>query len=295
MRRKLIINADDFGLTRGVNLAVFECAKVGMLRSATLMPNGEACDDAVNAAKGLGSGGFGIGIHFVLTGLRPVLPAEKLHGLAGPDGLLPSGPGLLLKKIVGRKSLRDDIKAELFAQAEKVFDSGLSVTHFDSHKHVHIIPMVLDILIEIARRFSVKAMRDPFEGEEAWRFFHDVEKNERVKFIKQYMAARAAGFCRPYFRARVRKAGIQTPAVLYGISPTGLMNEKIILRICRMLGPGTSELMTHPGIVDADLRRSKTRLLGSRAKEKDLLMSRRVKEMFERHQIIFGHFGEVNR
>jgi predicted glycoside hydrolase/deacetylase ChbG (UPF0249 family) len=293
MLRKLIINADDFGLTSGINLAVSECAEAGLLRSATLMPNGEAFDDAVKTAKG--QGGLRTGIHFALTGLKPVLAAGKLHGLAGEGGFLPSGPGGLLKKIAGRNSLRDDIRRELFAQAEKVFDSGLSVTHFDSHKHVHIIPVVLDIMIEIAGRFSVKAMRDPFEAEGAWRFFHDIEKNERIKFLKQYAVARASSFSRPQFMARVRKAGIQTPAVLYGISPTGFINEKIIRRICGMLKAGISELMTHPGIVDADLECSKTRLLGSRAREKDLLMSTRVKELFERHQIILSHFGEVNQ
>lgn len=292
-RRKLIINADDFGLTRGINLAVSECAEAGMLRSATLMPNGEAYEDAVRAAKELE--GFGTGIHFVLTGLRPVLPPEKLHGLAGADGFLPSGPGELVKKIARTRSLGDDIRRELFAQAEKVFDSGLRITHFDSHKHVHIIPDVLDVMIEIAGRFSVKAMRNPFEAEGAWRFFNDIEKSGRSKFLKQYVMARASSLYRSSFRARVRNAGIRTPAVLYGISPTGFINEKIIRRICDLMGPGTSEFMTHPGIVDADLERSKTRLTGSRARERDLLLSTKVKELFERHNIMLSHFGEVNQ
>jgi predicted glycoside hydrolase/deacetylase ChbG (UPF0249 family) len=290
MGRKLIINADDFGLTRGINLAISECAEVGVLKSATLMPNGEAFDDAVKTAKG--REGFETGIHFVLTDLKPLLPADKLHGLAGPDGFLPSSPGELLKKIAGRKKLRDAIRRELFAQAEKVFDCGIRATHFDSHKHVHIIPVVLDIIIEIAERFSVKVMRDPFEAEGAWRFFYDLEKGERTKFVKQYAMARGSIIARPHFRSRIRKAGIQTPAGLYGISASGFINEKIIRRICSMLKPGVSELMTHPGIVDADLERCKTRLLGSRAREKDLLISPRVKGLFERHEIILSHFGE---
>jgi predicted glycoside hydrolase/deacetylase ChbG (UPF0249 family) len=293
MKRKLIINADDFGLTKGVNLAVSECAEAEVLRSATLMPNGEAYDDAVKTAKRLR--GFGFGIHFVLSGLRPVLPACKLHGLAGPDGLLPSDPVGLLTKIVRRRSLIDDIRKELFAQAEKVFASGLSITHFDSHKHVHIIPVVLDIMIEIARRFSVTAMRNPFEAEGALRFFNDVEKSERTKFLKQYAEARASTVWRPYFRARVRRAGIQTPAVLYGVSPTGFINEKVVRRICRMMKPGVSELMIHPGILDADLVRSKTRLLNSRAREKRLFESGKIKELFDRHQIGLSHFGEIYR
>jgi predicted glycoside hydrolase/deacetylase ChbG (UPF0249 family) len=293
MPKKLIINADDFGLTRGINLAVSECAEAGAVLSATLMPNGEAFDHAVKTAKRLK--GFGTGIHFVLTGLKPLLSADKLHGLVGPDGFLPSSPARLLKMLAGRKTLRDEIRKELFAQAEKVFDSGIGVTHFDSHKHVHIIPAVLDVIIEIAERFSVKAMRNPFEAWDAWRFFHDVEKGDRTEFVRQYAVARASTFARPYFRSRIRKAGIQTPAVLYGISPTGLINEKIIRRICSMLRYPISEFMIHPGIADADLECCKTRLLGSREREKDLLISTRAKKLFEKHGIMLTHFGEVNQ
>ncbi len=291
MRRKLIVNADDFGLTRGINFAVSECAEVGVLRSATLMPNGEAFDDAVKMAKGWEN--FGTGIHFALTDLKPLLPTDKLHGLAGPDGFLPSSPGELLKKIAGRKTLRGAIRRELFAQAEKVYDCGIRVTHFDSHKHVHTIPVVLDIIIEIAERFSVKVIRDPFEAEGAWSFLYDLGKGERTKFVKQYVMARGSIFLRPHFRSRIRKAGIQTSAGLYGISASGFINEKIIRRICSMLKPGVSELMTHPGIVDEELERCNTRLLDSRAREKDLLVSTRVKELFESHEIILSHFGKL--
>jgi predicted glycoside hydrolase/deacetylase ChbG (UPF0249 family) len=293
MRRLLIINADDFGLTRGINLAVSECADAGLVRSASLMANGEAFDDAVRTVKG--REGFGTGIHFVLTGLRPLSPAEKLAGLIGPEGFLPSGPGELLKKIAARKTLRDVIRTELFAQAERVFDSGITPTHFDSHKHVHIIPTVLDVIIEIAERFSVKWMRAPFEAEGAWRFLPDLEKGQRAKFVKQFAVAHSSIIARPIFRSRIRKAGIKTPAGLYGISPTGFINENIIRRICRMLKPGLSELMTHPGIVDADLVRRKSRLLSSRAKEKELLVSAKLKRLFEEYEIVVIHFGEANQ
>jgi len=291
MQKQLIINADDFGMTRGINRAVSECAHFGMLRSATLIANGEAFDDAVKTVKELER--FGTGIHFALNGFKPLLPEDKLCGLVGPDGLMPSGPGELLIKIAARKTLLHGIKKELFAQAEKVFDSGITPTHFDSHKHVHIIPAVLDILIEIAERFSVKWMREPFEAGTQWSFLSDLEPGQRAVFVKQFALARASTVTRPIFRSRIRKAGIQTPAGLYGISPTGLLNEKIIRRICRMLKPGLSELMTHPGFVDAELVRRKSRLLGSRGREKDLLVSTKLKQFFAEHEIMLSHFGEV--
>ncbi len=291
MRRRLIINADDLGLTRGINLAVSECADGGMLRSATLMANGPAFDDAVKMVRG--REGFGTGIHFVLTGLKPVAPAQNLDGLVGPEGLLPSGPLGLLRKIEADKSVRDALRKELFAQAEKVFDSGITPTHFDSHKHVHIIPAVLNIMVEIAGRFSVNWVREPFEPNGSWRFLHDLEKGFRGKFLKQLAGTRASIPARPVFRSRVRRAGIQTPAGVYGISFTGLMNEAMLRRLCGMLKPGLSELMTHPGIVDAELLSLKGRLVESRAKEKELLVSAGIKGAFEENDIMLSHFGEV--
>ena len=293
MRRQLIINADDVGMTSGINRAVSECANAGMLRSATLIANGDAFEDAVKTFKE--REGFGIGIHFVLTGFKPLLPAEKLSGLIGPDGFLPSGPGELLKKTARGRIVRDAIRRELFAQAERVFDSGITPTHFDSHKHVHIIPAVLDVIIEIAKRFSVKWMREPFEAQGAWAFLPDLEKGQRAKFMKQFAISCASNVARPIFRSRIRQAGIQTPAGLYGISPTGFINEKMIRRLCRMLRPGLSELMTHPGIVDKDLIGRKSRLLYSRAREREIFVSPEMKELFEEHKIVLSHFGELKQ
>jgi predicted glycoside hydrolase/deacetylase ChbG (UPF0249 family) len=290
MPMKLIINADDFGMTRGINLAVSECANFGMLRSATLIANGDAFDDAVKIVKERED--FGTGIHFVLTGFKPLLPAEKLSGFVGADGLMPSEPDELLWKLAVHKTLPDAIRKELFAQAERVFDAGITPTHFDSHKHVHIIPWVLDILIQIAERFSVKWIREPFESPGVWRFLSDLEKGRRAGFIKQFARAGATIAVRPLFRRRIREAGMSTPAGFYGIASTGLINEKIIERICRMLKPGINELMTHPGVVDTDLIRRDSRLLDSRAREKDLLLSMKVKKLFREREIMLSHFGE---
>jgi predicted glycoside hydrolase/deacetylase ChbG (UPF0249 family) len=292
MRRILIVNADDLGLTGGINLAISECADAGLLRSATIMANGAAFGDAI---KMFGNReGFGIGIHFVLTGLKPVAPAQQVAGLLGPDGLLPSGPLGLLRKIERDKSLRGALRHELFAQAEKVFDSGIRPTHFDSHKHVHILPAVFDVMVEIAARFSVKWVREPFEPNGAWRFFPDLKRGFKVKFLKQLAAGRVSRLARPAFRSRVRRAGMNTPAGVYGISFTGLMNEDILRRLCGVLRPGLNELMTHPGVVDAELLNLRGRLVDSREKEKRLLLSAEIKGFFEKNDIVLRHFGEVD-
>ena len=291
MQRKLIINADDFALTRGVNSAIWECAAEGVLRSATIMPNAEAFEDAVGAARQRKD--IGVGIHFVLTGLKPLCAPQTIPELVGPDGRLPSGPGSLLRGIAGGRNVRSEIRKELLAQAERVFDSGIVPTHFDSHKHVHMIPAVLDILIELAQRFSVKWIRDPFEAGGAWKFFSDMKVSDRTAFLKQYAAALVTSPAGSFFRSRIRASGIRTPDRFYGVAATGLLNEDVLRRICGLLRPGVNELMTHPGRVDADLVRCKTRLLLSREREKDLLVSERVRDLFERNKIVLCNFGEV--
>jgi chitin disaccharide deacetylase len=290
--QKLIINADDFGLTGGVNSAIAECAKRGVLRSATIMANGPAFEDAVRTGKSLET--FGIGIHFVLTGLRPLMPPEAIPEIAGLSGRLPSGPWELLKVVLARKGAREDIKKELLAQAERVFDSGITPTHFDTHKHVHMIPTVLDVLLEIAKRFSVKWIRNPFDSLGAWKFFFDLKGNRRGEFLKQYGNVVFSRSALPSFMLRVRGTGVRTPQSFHGVSVTGIMNEHILARIAGDLKPGVNELMTHPGKLDADLVQQKTRLLRSREVERDLLSSEAVKRAFDDNGIVLSHFGEVN-
>lgn len=290
--RKLIVNADDFGLTPGVNAAISECAQNGLLRSATLMANGPAFEDALGVVGHLEN--FGVGIHFVLTGLRPLNGSGSIPALTGDDGLLPSGPSELLKTILLRRDAIRELKRELLTQAERVFDSGVTPTHFDTHKHIHMIPSVLSALLEIAERYRVRRIRNPFEGPGALGFLFDVEKGKKVKFLKQYCKALTVRSAYPLFRSCLRRAGMMCPEHFHGVSSTGFLNEKMMIRLSRTLKPGIHELMTHPGYLDAELERQKTRLLSSREKERQILVSQNVKKLFEANDITLSHFGEVN-
>ncbi|MFZ2446410.1 MAG: ChbG/HpnK family deacetylase [Syntrophobacteraceae bacterium] len=292
MKRKLIVNADDFGLTPGVNAAVAECADLGMLRSATIMANAPAFEHGVNVARGRDH--LGVGIHFVLTRLKPLSDRAKIPGLAGANGSLPDSPAALIQFCYSRRGARDEIRKELLAQAERVFDSGIVPTHFDSHKHVHMIPAVLDIMVEIARRYSVKWIRDPFEKPGAFRFLFDVEKGKRGAFLKQYAAALGAGPGRLYLRSRLQRAGIRGPDFFHGVAATGLLTEKLMKHLFESLKPGVNELMTHPGYLDADLEARKTRLLGSREKERELLASEDLARLLNKNGIVVSNFREVN-
>lgn len=292
MERILIVNADDFGLTRGVNAAVRECAANGVLRSATIMANGSAFEHAVQTAGNIED--FGVGIHFVLTRFQPVCDAARIPELVEDSGSLPSGPLELLKALYSGRGAREAVRKELLAQTEKVFDSGIVPTHFDSHKHVHIIPAVFDAMAEIANRYSVKWVRDPYENTGSFKFLFDVERGTKGKFLKQLAAGIAVRPARSYFAYRVRQACLNHPRFFHGVASTGLLTRQFMTRLSETLKPGINELMTHPGYLDPDLELQQTRLLASRDIERKIIGSAEIKMLLQRKGIVLSHFGKVN-
>jgi hypothetical protein len=142
---KLIVNADDFGLTSGVNNAVVECYLAGSLSSATLMVNTSAFDEAVEMAKA--NTGLGVGLHFNLTLGRPLSNLHEISSLVMSDGIF--YPRAICEKqlIMGRIN-SDHIRREFQAQVDKFNASGLKMTHIDSHQHIHIFPKVFDVVAE---------------------------------------------------------------------------------------------------------------------------------------------------
>jgi len=149
MRRRLVVNADDFGFTRGVNEGIVEAHRNGILTACTLMANGAAFDHA--AALALETPSLDVGGHLVLVGGESVLE---------PGRALPASVPRLLAEIArGRLRLYD----ELAAQVEKIRAAGLAPTHLDTHKHTHLAPPVLRAVMEVARAFRICWVRRTLE------------------------------------------------------------------------------------------------------------------------------------
>lgn len=138
---RLIINADDFGLTRGVNHAVEELHRAGALTSTTLMATGPAFDDAVEVAHANPT--LGVGCHIVLTDGLPVSTPESIPSLIGPDGKS-FRPSLIdfLQALLRGKIREEDIRREALAQIQKLQGVGIKPTHLDTHKHTHLFPAI---------------------------------------------------------------------------------------------------------------------------------------------------------
>ncbi len=288
----MIINADDLGYTEGVNRAVDRCATMGILRSATLMANGNAFDDAVSMVKQ--NRRLSIGVHLTLTELAPLSRSEEIPGLTDECGFLPPGPSALLRAILTGKAGREAIFRELDRQISKVLDSGILPTHLDSHKHVHVLPQVFDVVAELARKYSIRRVRAPFDRTPPRVVALLPAGRRRSVFYRQYLKAGCMEAFRPFFSALAHHSGLRSADRFHGVALTGVWTEAAMMDLIRRTPPGTTEWMVHPGDCDEELRNRPTRLLEERERERDLLVSPLVADFINssRERIVLGSYAE---
>src|SRR5262245_60514883 len=138
--KELIVNADDFGLTQQVNRGILDAHHDGIVTSTTLLANGGSFDEAVSMSRQAPQ--LGVGVHLNLSEGNPVSRASEIPSLVDSRGALHLTPGRLWAGIVKRKVSLSDVERELLAQVRKVIRAGISPTHLDGHKHVHVLPGV---------------------------------------------------------------------------------------------------------------------------------------------------------
>ncbi len=287
-KRILIVNADDLGYTQGINQAIRQCSVAGILRSSTIMANGPAFDHAAAMVKS--NENLDVGVHLVLTELPPVSPSTKIRGLVDDRGFLPGSPWELKALLLGGRISREALQQELRSQIVRVLDCGLQPTHLDSHKHVHVMPQVLEVVIELSHEFSIPWIRNPFDETAFFRFLHLVDRKRKRAFCIQHLKAKVIGAYRPSFLGRIKGSGVCLPDHFFGISVTGIWNEAVMIELLNELPPGITEWMVHPGNCDQDLLRSDTRLHEQREKERDLLTSPALQEHLARQRITLSSY-----
>ena len=280
MAARLIVNADDFGLTRGVNRAIGELASAGAITSATLMANGAAFVDAVVLAKA--NPRLGVGCHVVLVDGVPVSPPELVPTLLGEDGRLRSSLSTFVRDLLLGRIDPTEIEREALAQIRRLQDAGIAVTHLDTHKHTHVFPQVARALIRAMNVAGVKAMRNPFEPKAA----------HRAIGLRRSLMLRAAGALEPRYRAVA--CGVLQPDGLYGVSATGDLNATTLRNILDGLPyAGVYELLCHPGYNDAELDGVTTRLREHREIERVALLGEIAKISSLPNAPTLIHYGEL--
>ncbi|MBX7220814.1 MAG: ChbG/HpnK family deacetylase [Blastocatellia bacterium] len=287
--RRLIVNADDFGMCHGVNTGIVAGHTNGIITSATLMANGDAFDEAVALAKAHPT--LGVGCHLVLLGGRPVTNPRLVPSLLEPDGTFNNDFGTFTRRLVTGKLKVTEIICEFRAQIEKIQAAGLQLTHLDSHKHSHAHPLVLDAMLQVATEFGIPAIRNPFER--FWRApLKTLETGSKVTLLKQQASRLVMSRYARQFNHHVAGRPVRTPEHFFGFMHTGLLTTSLVTCLLAKLPTGTSELMCHPSHLDDTLATYKTRLKESRVRELQIMMSPEVRETVNRLNIRLVNFQQ---
>lgn len=263
--RFLIVNADDFGLTAGVNRAVVELHAAGVLTSTTLMARAGATCEAID--MGVTTPSLGVGCHVVLVDGEPVLPPSQIPTLVDrKTGYFPPKLTTFLARLFSARIAVKEIEAEATAQITLLQEKGLELSHIDTHKHTHMFPAVLRPLLRAASAAGIHAVRNPFEP--AW----------------AVRATAGAGWARCFevnllrnlelhCRRIIDQEGFDTTDGTIAVVGTGVLNAATVRALLQAMPDGTWELVTHPGYNDADLAKVRTRLRSSRDVEREGLLA----------------------
>jgi predicted glycoside hydrolase/deacetylase ChbG (UPF0249 family) len=244
---RLVVNADDFGISSRINEGILLAHRAGIVTATSLMAVGRAFEQAVQCCRSLPS--LDVGVHLTLVAERPLRPRRS--SLTGDDGRFPAGAGAFLRRWLTGRIRRADVQAEWSAQIERVLDHGIRVTHLDSHQHVHILPGLADLSLQLAARYNIPFVRVPVEElrGDRWPSRHGINRMLGATALRvSWTLAHLAG-------ARAVK---HRPLRFLGFQDGGRLDDLRLRRLLRALRPGRAyELMCHPGLTpdEPDVKR----------------------------------------
>jgi chitin disaccharide deacetylase len=289
--RRLIVNADDFGFTAGVNRAIVEAHTRGIVTSTTLMASGPAFNDAVRLARETPR--LDVGCHLVLIDGEPVLDAVRLPTITSRD----SGTGRFrdgLKSFAARALTNRfdpaEIEAEASAQIRKIQSAGINVSHVDSHKHTHLFPAVLGPVLRAALACGVRAVRNPFGPRKP---LTSTQLLARPSLWTRYAEVRILRTLAGKFQEAAKRQGMATPDGTFGIVVTGALDERLFRAIAAIIPEGTWEFVCHPGYNDAELQQANTRLRESRETELRVLTMPEARQLLQAEGIALISYREL--
>ncbi len=235
--KRLIVNADDFGLHSAVNHGIIEGYERGCIRSTSFVAAGAAAEEAAELAKK--NPGLGVGIHLTLVAERPILPPLQVPSLIGENGrLLPDHTAFIHRYMTGGVRM-EELYVECEAQILRAREMGVRLTHIDSHQHLHVLPGVIRTVLSLAKKYGFTKMRLPAEP---FLFTGGYPTS-----VGRYVAKCGLTSCARMAKSAIRHAGIVTPDSFFGMLAGGHLFTPHFLSILRALPDGVSEIMVHPG------------------------------------------------
>ncbi len=237
--KRLIITADDFGLSRRVNEAIEEAHRQGYLTGASLMMGAEATADAVERARRLPA--LKIGLHLVLADGSPTLPSHRIPNLVNRSGKF--SPHLVRAgcSFFFRPRVRNQLEAEILAQFEAFRMTSLPLDHVNTHHHLHLHPTVSSLVLKVGRNYGLRAMRLPYEPPlRSWRA-------SRRGFLRRTIVSLLLSPWVSLLRGRLKHARVCSNDFLFGMNDTGHLCPGLMLRFLKLFPPGVGEIYFHPG------------------------------------------------
>ena len=254
------------------------------------MANSAAFTDAVDTIQSLPDRRLGVGCHLVLVDGKPISEANEVPSLTNRSTEFRPGIGELALSARMNKLKPEEVEAEAVAQFKKIQSAGIHASHFDTHKHSHLFPEILEPALRAARTCNIPAVRNPFEPTNPLPLSFLARYR---KLLKRYFQLRLLRTMRSKWLRKVREAGLKTPDGSFGVITTGDVDMTLIRALLENMPEGTWELVCHPGYNDADLDKIRTRLRASRAQELEILTNPDLRRLIESLNIELISYNEL--
>lgn len=241
---QVILNADDFGASRHINMAILQAHRQGVLTSASLMVTGDAVSEAVAMARGTPS--LAVGLHVVVAGGRAALPPDHIPRIVDQAGFFPVEPWRAGLRYAFSRAAQRDLAAELNAQFERFAATGLELSHVDSHMHMHVHPIVFRLLLPLAEKHGAHGLRLP--RDDFWISYRYARQGAALKALWAIVFGLLCRRCANGLDGHPLKVAHR----VYGLMQTGQMHEQYVLSLLGTLQVPTAEIYFHPSTCAED-------------------------------------------
>jgi len=238
--KKLIVTADDFGLTHSINEGILMAAREGIVTNINLIPTGDASSDAISIIK------YDkipeIGVHLALTETRPVTSIRLISGIIDGGGAFPASRSEFLKRLFSGHIDMEHVRIELKSQMDKAAHSGARITNLSSHEHLHMIPEIFKVLAGLAKEYGVRYLR--------------VLKKEAImppRSLKKLFRSAVVDYFHPGMEKLLKRSALSTTDNFMGFLDSGAIREDVLLRMLSGVKEGVTELVMHPGFLDPEV------------------------------------------
>jgi len=236
--KRVIINADDFGLSQGINQGIVKAHREGVLSSATLMANAPGFEHAVELASQ--NRGLGVGVHLNILRGTPLSRRNHVASLVSKEGIFCSSLFRLYRKLMSGQIDLAEIEREFRAQIEKIMTAGIVPSHLDSEKHSHMVGPLFALTCRLANEYGMGKVRF-------------VREFCLTRKLMQMGKALFVSFTGPARKRSLKAEGIKSSDHFKGLCASGRMDAERLQKVLRRLKDGVTEIMVHPGFISRDL------------------------------------------